>query len=135
VVKNHRLQSLGIELVKLSLGEDSLLDYERVLGTITVLKELYEKKELKAVLCSYLTALEKFITQTSMKIEHCGNLSTSSAEILRSHFEKTLGRKLSVSVELTNDLIAGIRISIADLVIENSIAGTLNSYKKSMGAK
>ncbi|MDR1890561.1 MAG: F0F1 ATP synthase subunit delta [Puniceicoccales bacterium] len=131
-MKNHRLQSLGYDLVKLSLGEDSLLDYERVSKVIAVLKEVYEERELKSVLCSYLTALEKFITQTSMKIEHCGDLPNSSVEILRSHFEKILKRKLLVSVECTDDLIAGIRISIADLIIENSIAGTLNAYKKSM---
>ncbi|MDR2603647.1 MAG: F0F1 ATP synthase subunit delta [Puniceicoccales bacterium] len=134
-MKNHRLQLLVPKLVKLSLGKDSLLDAERVCGVITVLKEIYEGRGLKSVLCAYLAALEKFVTQTSMKIEHCGTLSSSSMESLRSHFEKILGRKLSVSVEHIDDLIAGIRIFIADLVIENSIAGTLNAYKKSIGTR
>ncbi|MDR2629122.1 MAG: F0F1 ATP synthase subunit delta [Puniceicoccales bacterium] len=133
-MKNHR-SLLVAELVRLSLGKDSLLDYERVCGVITVLKEIYGGRELISILCAYLAALEKFVAQTSMKIEHCGDLSSSSIEALRSHFEKILKRKLSVSVEYTNNLIAGIRIFIADLVIENSIAGVLNAYKKSMGTK
>ncbi|MDR1457384.1 MAG: F0F1 ATP synthase subunit delta [Puniceicoccales bacterium] len=134
-MKNHRLRLLVSKLAKLSLGKDSLLDTERVRGVITILKEIYEGRELKSMLCAYLVALEKFVTQTSMKIEHCGILPDSSVESLRSHFEKILERKLSVSVEHINDLIAGIRIFITDLVIENSIAGVLNAYKKSIGTK
>ncbi|MDR1528277.1 MAG: F0F1 ATP synthase subunit delta [Puniceicoccales bacterium] len=134
-MKNHRLQLLVPELVKLSLGKDSLLDNERVEGIITVLKEIYEGRELRSILCAYLVALERFVTQTSMKIEHCGTLSPSSIEALRSHFEKILGRRLDISVAYANDLIAGIRIFIGDLVVENSIAGVLNAYKKSMGTK
>ncbi|MDR1173717.1 MAG: F0F1 ATP synthase subunit delta [Puniceicoccales bacterium] len=134
-MKNHRFQLLVPELVKLSLGKDSLLDSERVGEVIAVLKEIYGGRGLKSILCAYLAALEKFVVQTSMKIEHCGDLSSSSIEALRSHFEKALGKRLSVSVECSNDLIAGIRIFIADLVIENSIAGVLNAYKKSMGTK
>ncbi|MDR0742356.1 MAG: F0F1 ATP synthase subunit delta [Puniceicoccales bacterium] len=134
-MKNHRSQLLVPELTKLSLGKDSLLDNERVGGVITVLKEIYEGKELKSILYLYLSTLEKFVAQTSMKIEHCGVLSSSSIEALQSHFEKTLERRLSVTVEYANDLIAGIRIFIADFVIENSIAGVLSAYKKSMGSK
>ncbi|MDR2776754.1 MAG: F0F1 ATP synthase subunit delta [Puniceicoccales bacterium] len=131
-MKNHRSLLLVPELIKLSLGKDSLLDSERVCGIVTVLKEIYEGMELRSILWAYLANLEKFAAQTSMKIEHCGDISTSSVEALRYHFEKILKRKLSVSVKYTNDLIAGIRICIADLVIENSIAGVLSAYKKSI---
>ncbi|MDR2432628.1 MAG: F0F1 ATP synthase subunit delta [Puniceicoccales bacterium] len=134
-MKNHRLQLLVAKLAKLSLGKDSSLDTERVCGIIAVLKEIYEGRELRSILCAYLAAIEKFVTQTSMKIEHCGTLSSSSIETLRSHFEKILGKRLSVFVESSDDLIAGIRIFISDLVFENSIAGVLNAYKKSIGTK
>ena len=49
-------------------------------------------------------------------------------------FEKKLSKKLSTEVLLVNkidkSLLAGIKIKVGDYIIENSIDGFLNTFKK-----
>ena len=49
-------------------------------------------------------------------------------------FEKKLSKKLSTEVLLVNkidkSLLAGIKIKVGDYIIENSIEGFLNTFKK-----
>jgi F0F1-type ATP synthase delta subunit len=127
---SERLRALAEGLVEISLDGQSLLDISRVHALVIVLKETYEGVELKRILSAYLSALGKFIAATTLRIEHCGEISPHAIAMIKSHFEKLMGRNLFVHTESDDSLIAGIRISVGDMVIEHSIAGTLNAYAR-----
>ena len=61
-----------------------------------------------------------------------GKPKISKEEITK--FEKKLSKKLSTEVLLVNkidkSLLAGIKIKVGDYIIENSIEGFLNTFKK-----
>ncbi|MDR1595736.1 MAG: F0F1 ATP synthase subunit delta [Puniceicoccales bacterium] len=133
-MKWSELQTFADELVTISLDEHSLLSGERVSAAISSFKDLWDGVRLKYVLKAYLTALEKFVARTTLKIEHCGSISPNGVALVKAHFEKLFGRTLSLRTEVCPQLIAGIRISIGDLVIENSIAAVLDGYKMKTGS-
>jgi F0F1-type ATP synthase delta subunit len=114
-------------LVKISTGADGMLDESRVRAVVKVLAEGDGPGPLRA----YLGELEKFVAASTLRLEYCGELSDGGVESLIAHFEGKLGRRLAVIVEFNDALIAGLRVSVADTVVENSIAATLESYRGS----
>jgi F0F1-type ATP synthase delta subunit len=129
---SRKLKSLAKGLVRISLNEHSLVDAGRVRILIGILEERYDGSDLKHILLSYLDALEKFVAATTLTIEHSGEISPQAIGAIRSHFEKMLGRSLAMHIASDDSLIAGIRVSIRDIVLERSIVGTLNAYSKRM---
>ncbi|MDR1433019.1 MAG: F0F1 ATP synthase subunit delta [Puniceicoccales bacterium] len=133
-MKRGAAQDFADSLVGLSLDSQALPNGGRMEAVVAALKEIYGGVRLKNILVAYLRAMEKFIHQSTLRIEHCGSLSHGAAEEIRSHFEKLLGRKLAIFVGREDSLIAGIRVSFGDVVIENTIACTLNACKKRLCA-
>ncbi|MDR2737723.1 MAG: F0F1 ATP synthase subunit delta [Puniceicoccales bacterium] len=124
--------TLAKGLVEISLSEDGTLDCERMSCVVGVLGENYKGTQLRSILSAYLSELERFAAHTRLKIEYCGNLTEAGVDAMRSHFEKILGRKLNMELQRLDTLISGIRVTVGDFVIENSIAGTLDAYRNSM---
>ncbi|MDR1401790.1 MAG: F0F1 ATP synthase subunit delta [Puniceicoccales bacterium] len=126
--ETKKLRSLADGLVKISLDGEMLLDGGRVHALVCVLKEIYAGVKLVRILRAYLSAVEKFVFATTLKIEHCGKISPHTIAEIKANFEKLRGRALSLCVEGDDSMIAGIRISLGDTVAEYSIAETLNAY-------
>lgn len=96
------------------------------------------KLAIKANVAKYLLIIfKKYIelANAKMNVEYGIIYSTeklSKEEITK--FEKKLSKKLSTEVLLVNkidkSLLAGIKIKVGDYIIENSIEGFLNTFKK-----
>jgi F0F1-type ATP synthase delta subunit len=125
------MQSFAKDLVKISIGADGHLDEVRVGAVLRVLGET-TAHGLKSTLVAYLRELEKFVAATTVYLEHCGELSAGAAESLLAHFEGMLGRRLLITVVENDTLIAGLRVSVDDLVVEYSVAGTLEAYRRAI---
>jgi F0F1-type ATP synthase delta subunit len=122
-------------LVRISLGDDSLISDGIVRAVLRVLGEMFSGVQLRSAMCAYLAALEKHIGATSIKIEYCGQLSDAAARAICGHFEKILNRKLRPCPHLCDSLIAGIRVTIGDMVVAYSMADTLDAFRKSFTAR
>ena len=96
------------------------------------------KLAIKANVAKYLLIIfKKYIelANAKMNVKYWIIYSTeklSKEEITK--FEKKLSKKLSTEVLLVNkidkSLLAGIKIKVGDYIIENSIEGFLNTFKK-----
>jgi F0F1-type ATP synthase delta subunit len=131
---HNSLRRLANGLVTISLDNDSLVSDERVMLVVRVLKETYGGVRLRSIIAAYLSALEKHIALTSLKIEHRGKLSDAAASAIGKHFERMLNRKLRTRVTVSESLIAGIRIGVADIVVGYSIADALDAHRKRAAA-
>ena len=122
-------------LINLSLCPDGGLDENRVLYIIDALAENIKEKDLVIVLNRYFSAIKKYCDEHILKIYHCGDISFDQISNIRSNFELRFGKSFEVSVEEDQNVIAGIRVQIDDLVFENSIALALNNYKVSLNKR
>ena len=96
------------------------------------------KLAIKANVAKYLLIIfKKYIelANAKMNVKYGIIYSTeklSTVDITK--FEKKLSKKLSTEVLLVNkidkSLLAGIKIKVGDYIIENSIEGFLNTFKK-----
>lgn len=123
-------KSVGRRLLSLSIGEDGLLDDNRMSCVLTSLLEQFSGNELMALLVEYMNALDRFIVSHTLYIEYSGELSSDSIGRLHEKYQAIFERPLSVVTKETKELIAGLRIRVDDFVDECSIANTLNVYRK-----
>jgi F0F1-type ATP synthase delta subunit len=127
-------QLLANALLEMSV-DGGLPSEERGMAVVRALGEAYSGKHLRRVLSAYLKKMELFIAESTLKIEHCGELPESMVEEIGAHFEKLLHRKLFLKTKERRSLIAGLRITVADVVLENSVASVLHSYGKRFDGK
>jgi F0F1-type ATP synthase delta subunit len=132
----HRASKAFIdELLRMSVGKDSLPSDERIVAILRVLGEMYQGNVLRNILNKYLSGLENLIARLTLKIEHSGVLPDASINAIRSHIEGLFNRKLLLKVRENASLIAGIRLTVNDFIIENSIVAMLDAYKNSLKAQ
>lgn len=96
------------------------------------------KLAIKANVAKYLLIIfKKYIELANAKMNVKYGIIYSIEKLSKEEitkFEKKLSKKLSTEVLLVNkidkSLLAGIKIKVGDYIIENSIEGFLNAFKK-----
>ena len=96
------------------------------------------KLAIKANVAKYLLIIfKKYIELANAKMNVKYGIIYSVEKLSKEEitkFEKKLSKKLSTEVLLVNkidkSLLAGIKIKVGDYIIENSIEGFLNTFKK-----
>lgn len=96
------------------------------------------KLAIKANVAKYLLIIfKKYIELANSKMNVKYGIIYSVEKLSKEEitkFEKKLSKKLSTEVLLVNkidkSLLAGIKIKVGDYIIENSIEGFLNTFKK-----
>ena len=125
-----QMRSLVDGLVRLSFDDGQVsLSRDRTSAILRVLQEKYGNSLLKKILRLYLKRLIKAVFNCSMILESSESLPITTVSNLKSHFEKILKRKFRVTLKENPELIAGLRVTVQDHIVEYSINGTLESYR------
>ncbi len=132
MIADQALKDFARKLVELSLGNDGRLSDERVQGVLQVLRErppsnlkpTFHFLHIK-VLKLYLYYVKQEIRNSEAVVEHAGRISSEIFESIEQMLSTRYGRVITSQRRENPNLIAGIRVSIADDVFESSIAGNL----------
>ena len=124
MIADQALKDLARKLVGLSLGEDGRLSEERVQGVLQALRER-PPSHLKQVLKLYLHYVKQEIRKSEAIVEYAGSIGPETLESIENMLSARYGRVITSRGRENPDLIAGVRVSIADDVFESSIAGNL----------
>ena len=125
-------EKVNKKLLSLSLGDDGLLDDDRISCVLSSLSTEFSGDELRRLLIEYLNILERFRASHTLYIDHSGELSEDCVQRLREKYQTMFDRPLFVVTKESEDLIAGLRIRLDDFVFECSIASALDNYRKSL---
>ena len=154
--ESNNIGSITNEIVIIQKVIKQNKDYLKYLNSFSIpLEEKYQKIDLafsnfnkyiinfiklaiKANVAKYLLIIfKKYIDLANSKMNIKYGIIYSVNELSKEEiikFEKKLSKKLSSNVSLTNqidkNLLAGIKIKVGDYIIENSIEGFLDSFKK-----
>ncbi len=113
------------KLVQLSL-DDGTVSEEKVEAILAVLAE-NPPRRFKPILKQYLRIIKQEIRKSQAVVEHCGELGEETLRNLESRLTARYSRTIQVTTRENPDLIAGIRVSIADDVYDISLAGQLET--------
>ena len=122
---NIQPDALATKLLQLS-KEDGLVTSAAVEKVLSGLREL-NLRNSKAVLNAYLSLVKKAIREQTVTIEYAGSLTPEALKTIIAKYEEQYARKLEVVTQETPDLIAGVRVSVADDVYDASVAGRLQT--------
>lgn len=112
------------QLTQLSLDSDGRVSPERVSALLETLKQKSPPK-LARILKLFAYYLSKEVKRGELKIEYAGSLGNSTTAELQAAFSKKYGCELTVVAQECSDLIAGLRVHVADDVYDSSVKGRL----------
>lgn len=119
------LRKFAKKLVAMSLGEDAVPSLERVNAVLQALSAK-PPRHYKRVLKLYLHYIKAELKKSQAVIQHAGELSASALASIEADLTKLYGRQINATAQHNPELIGGIRIHIADDVIDDSVLGRLN---------
>lgn len=119
-----RNRELSKKLVRLSLDDESRVDEEKVLEVLDSLRTL-PTSDQKLILRFYLDQIKKELEKGVAIVEYAGKPSDESIEALKQKLSLQYGRSIDVEMRKNQDLLIGIRVSVADDVYEDSAATRL----------
>ncbi|MGB0370565.1 MAG: F0F1 ATP synthase subunit delta [Opitutales bacterium] len=122
---NIQPEALATKLLELS-KEDGLVTSAGVEKVLYGLRET-KLRDPKAVLTAYLDTVKKAVREQTITVEYAGALSPEALKQISEKYEAQYDRKLEVVTEENEELIAGIRVSVADDVYDASVAGRLQA--------
>ncbi|MGJ3243367.1 MAG: F0F1 ATP synthase subunit delta [Opitutales bacterium] len=121
---DRKLKDFARKLVALSRAGDGLVDEGRV-GEILAALRQHPPRRPKTVLKLYLHGIERALREGTALVEHAGPLESDALESIRSAMANTYDRPLRSESHENADLLAGIRVRVADDVYDASAAGRL----------
>ena len=116
-------EALAEKLLELS-KEDGLVTSAAVENVLAGLRSM-TLRDPKAVLKAYLALVKKAVREQTITVEYAGTLSEESLSKVTAQYEADYGRKLETVTKEVPELIAGLRVSVADDVYDASVAGRL----------
>ena len=122
---DKRLVQYAKKLVQIII-EDGRVSDERVkeiLGTFASRPQ----RRFKTILKLYLYYIKRELRKSQAVIEYAGSINKSSIETIERNLTSHYGRPITVTLSENQELLAGIRISVADDVYDSTIAGSLNN--------
>ena len=122
---DKRLVQYAKKLVQISI-EDGRVSDERV-KAIMVTFASRPPRRFKTILKLYLYYIKRELRKSQAVIEYAGSINKSSIETIERNLTSHYGRPITVTLSENQELLAGIRISVADDVYDSTIAGSLNN--------
>lgn len=128
---DKKAQALAKQLTALSLGRDGAVDPERVTGVLAYL-EKHQPAQLMTVLKAYRRRIERELQKTNAVVEHAGEVSSEVLAAIGGALTQKYRRSIATSASRNDDLIAGLRVRVADDVYESTVAGQLDTLAASV---
>jgi hypothetical protein len=118
-------------LAALSLDAHQTVQHERVQAILKAIEGFpYPPAKLRLLLKHYARYVTAALRQTEGTVEYAGKVAPEAIEALSAHLKNKTGREIKLATSENLDLIAGIRLSFADHVWENSVAHNLSFLNK-----
>jgi len=125
------LKEKARKLVALSLDESGQVSAERVEAVLQALRERRPPAHLP-LLRLYLRAIEREERKSRAYVAYAGEPSQEALERIRSELSARYGRGIDVQASENRELIAGLRVRIADDVYDASVAGRLSLLERKL---
>ena len=122
---DKRLVQYAKKLVQISI-EDGRVSDERVKAIMGTFASRPPRR-FKTILKLYLYYIKRELRKSQAVIEYAGSINKSSIETIERNLTSHYGRPITVTLSENQELLAGIRISVADDVHDSTIAGSLNN--------
>mgnify|MGYP005838974413 CR=1 FL=1 len=120
------LKKYSKRLAQISLNEEGAVDGERVAAVLECLKQ-EPPKGFRKILQHYKNYIAQALGNTHATIEHAGNIEASTVGTIQKALSSRFDRSIQVSSSSNPDLIAGIRVTLADHVWEQSVSNSLKN--------
>lgn len=127
---NHHIKEYARKLTSLSLGADGTVSEERVSAVLEALR-IDPPASYKKILQAYLGYIRREVEKSTARIEYAGTISPETVASIEKSMSARYDRKITATTVENPDLIAGLRIRVADDVFESSISGQLKQLAKS----
>ena len=122
---DKRLVQYAKKLVQISI-EDGRVSDERVKAIMGTFASRPPRR-FKTILKLYIYFIKRELRKSQAVIEYAGSINKSSIETIERNLTSHYGRPITVTLSENQELLAGIRISVADDVYDSTIAGSLNN--------
>ncbi len=130
ITADKSLKSFARSLVQLSL-EDGQVSADRVHAVLNSLKAK-PRRGLETLLKLYLYYLKREIRHSQAIVEYSGTLAPDTLARIEKNLSVSYGRKITAVARENPSLVAGLRISVADDVLDASVAGRLENLSRSV---
>ena len=124
---NHKTKRFARKLLELSMEGDRV-SKERV-GAVLESLRTRNPRHTKPVLKTYLFYITRELNRSIAKVEYSGKPAQASLDAVTDLLAKQYNRKIEVICEENPELIAGIKIRIADDVWDEDVATHLDNLK------
>lgn len=108
--------------------EGDRVTQERVDAVLAYLRQK-QPRGLRRILKHYMKYVQRSISRSHAVIECAGSITPEQAQQLEQSFSHYYGRSISSEVVQNLDLIAGVRVHVADDVWDETVAAHLETLK------
>ena len=122
---DKQLVQYAKKLVHISL-EDGRVSEERV-NAIMQIFAARPPRRLKTILKLYLYHLKREMRKSQAVIEYAGGITADSIVAIERNLTTRYGRPITATLSENPELVAGLRVSIADDVYDATVAGSLTN--------
>jgi F-type H+-transporting ATPase subunit delta len=121
----HRTtEDFAMNLVSLSLDETGQVSEERV-GAILKSLRARPTRNLKQLLKNYLRYIAREIRKGQAVVEYSGEVGPAEIREIERSLSRRYGRTITSVLRENPQLLAGVRVSVADDIFDASVAGHL----------
>ena len=120
------LKKYSKKLTQISLNKEGAVDSERATAVLECLRQ-EPPKGVRKILQHYKNYIAQELGKTHATIEHAGDLEASTVGKIQESLSGRFNRSIQVSSSSNPDLIAGIRVTLADHVWEQSVSNSLKN--------
>lgn len=121
---DHKQKAFAKKLAQLCLhnGQAAKNRVDDVIASL----EPFPPTRRRALLKLFLKALERELAQYQAVVEHAGELDEAAQLAILDQLKKEYGHTLTLSLQAKPELIAGVRVRVADDVFDASVRTRLN---------
>ena len=123
--QTKQAQQFARQLVQLSLV-DGVVSPERVAGVLEYV-EKHRPAHPLLVLRAYHRGIANELAKSRAVVEHAGPVSDDILRSIAAAMSQRYGRPITAVAEPNQNLIAGLRVRVADDIYESSVAGQLDA--------
>jgi len=122
---------LSQQLTALSLDAEGAVDPAKVVGVLQYLEKHPPVSPL-GVLKAYHRRISIELAKANAIVEHAGSISDTILGSIAGAFSQKYRRSITATARQNDDLIAGLRVRIADDVYESTVSGQLDTLANSL---
>jgi len=104
--------------------------------TVSFLRLLVDKKRidiLEDIVICYRQLMDETLKKVRVNVKTAFPLSDESKSFISANLEKTLGKKVDMTVEEDSTLLGGVVIGVGDTLYDGSIKNQLNNMRNLLG--